>query len=238
MHSSKGIAPIIFDLDDTLIKNSVYFRQVKAIIAESLCLFIPTLSESCCISKFDEVEISNIKSGKKPGHDNFRISLMQASIELAGYTFFEKKLYSLVEFQIAKLSTMPVEFIEGVENVIQTLHARGHKLFILSKGNQKEQEQKLRNSGISEYFTGVSFVEKKDVECYEAFTVSQKIDCGNAYMVGNSPKSDINPAKTAGLRTIFIGNSNTWSFEQEEILVKEPKTIVLNSINDIIDLEL
>ena len=37
------------------------------------------------------------------------------------------------------------------------------------------------------------------------------------WMVGNSPKSDINPALAAGLNAVFVPHDNTWILEHEEL---------------------
>jgi putative hydrolase of the HAD superfamily len=36
-------------------------------------------------------------------------------------------------------------------------------------------------------------------------------------MIGNSPKSDINPALAAGLHAVFIPHGDTWVLEHEEL---------------------
>jgi putative hydrolase of the HAD superfamily len=36
-------------------------------------------------------------------------------------------------------------------------------------------------------------------------------------MIGNSPKSDINPALEAGLHAVFVPHGNTWILEHEEL---------------------
>jgi putative hydrolase of the HAD superfamily len=36
-------------------------------------------------------------------------------------------------------------------------------------------------------------------------------------MIGNSPKSDINPALAAGLHAIFVPHGDTWILEHEEV---------------------
>jgi putative hydrolase of the HAD superfamily len=36
-------------------------------------------------------------------------------------------------------------------------------------------------------------------------------------MVGNSPKSDINPALAAGINAVFVPHDNTWILEHEEV---------------------
>jgi putative hydrolase of the HAD superfamily len=37
------------------------------------------------------------------------------------------------------------------------------------------------------------------------------------WMIGNSPKSDINPALEAGLHAVFVPHHNTWMLEQGEL---------------------
>jgi putative hydrolase of the HAD superfamily len=38
-------------------------------------------------------------------------------------------------------------------------------------------------------------------------------------MVGNSPKSDINPALGAGINAVFVPHDDTWILEHEELSV-------------------
>jgi putative hydrolase of the HAD superfamily len=51
-------------------------------------------------------------------------------------------------------------------------------------------------------------------------------------MVGNSPRSDINPALEAGIGAIHVPHSNTWHLEHEEIAEPE-QVIVLNSFGEL-----
>jgi putative hydrolase of the HAD superfamily len=36
-------------------------------------------------------------------------------------------------------------------------------------------------------------------------------------MIGNSPRSDINPALATGLNAVYIPHPQTWHLEQEEV---------------------
>ena len=36
-------------------------------------------------------------------------------------------------------------------------------------------------------------------------------------MIGNSPKSDINPALECGLNAVFVPHAHTWGLEKQEI---------------------
>jgi len=46
-------------------------------------------------------------------------------------------------------------------------------------------------------------------------------------MVGNSPKSDVNPALAAGLHAVFIPHGNTWILEHEEVAAAPPSQQLL-----------
>lgn len=230
MHTIIDLPALMFDLDDTLIKNSIYFREVKLNIANHLKAIDGSLDVESSIAKFDQIELGNIKAGRKPGHENFRVSLMQACYELLSYNFYHQKLYLIIDFQIQRLAYRPTELIEGAEETIRELKKRGHKLFVFSKGNPKEQEQKLIATGIYELFDNVIFVPKKVPEAYVEFINKNNISKDNIYMIGNSPKSDINPAKNAGLKTIYIKSNDTWNAENELILEKDPITISIDSI--------
>ena len=36
-------------------------------------------------------------------------------------------------------------------------------------------------------------------------------------MIGNSPKSDINPALEAGINAVFVPHEHTWRLEHEDV---------------------
>ena len=42
------------------------------------------------------------------------------------------------------------------------------------------------------------------------------------WMIGNSPKSDINPALAAGLNAVFVPHDQTWILEHEEVAEAPP----------------
>jgi putative hydrolase of the HAD superfamily len=43
------------------------------------------------------------------------------------------------------------------------------------------------------------------------------LDPERAWMIGNSPKSDINPALEVGINAVFVPHPHTWSLEHEEV---------------------
>jgi putative hydrolase of the HAD superfamily len=57
-------------------------------------------------------------------------------------------------------------------------------------------------------------------------------------MIGNSPKSDINPALAAGLNAIFLFNNDTWILEHASIDTAPPgqQLIELDSFAKLCDI--
>ena len=46
-------------------------------------------------------------------------------------------------------------------------------------------------------------------------------------MIGNSPKSDINPALGAGFNAVFVPHDNTWVLEHEEVSAAENSRLLV-----------
>jgi putative hydrolase of the HAD superfamily len=52
------------------------------------------------------------------------------------------------------------------------------------------------------------------------------MDPSRTWMIGNSPKSDINPALEAGLNAVFVPHAHTWILEKQEIRNGGPGTLL------------
>jgi len=110
----------------------------------------------------------------------------------------------------------PIELIAGVEETLEYLSLR-HDLTLFTKGNPEEQKLKLDRSGLAIYFGHTAIVKEKDAESYAALIQGRKLARERTWMVGNSPKSDINPALEAGINAVFVPHEHTWRLEHEEV---------------------
>jgi putative hydrolase of the HAD superfamily len=63
----------------------------------------------------------------------------------------------------------------------------------------------------------VEVLPEKNDAAYRALAHLHECDHGRTWMIGNSPKSDINPALAAGLNAIFIPHGATWVLEHEVV---------------------
>jgi putative hydrolase of the HAD superfamily len=87
----------------------------------------------------------------------------------------------------------------------------------MTKGNQAEQADKLARSGLESYFLAVEIVAEKDAASYREVIERHELSPHNTWMIGNSPKSDINPALAAGLNAVFLFHKDTWVLEHAEL---------------------
>lgn len=125
----------------------------------------------------------------------------------------------------------PIELLDGVAETLPRL-GRRFRLLLLTKGDRAAQEGKLARSGLEHYFDGVHVVPEKDAEVIQGLLARYELRPEQTWMIGNSPRSDINPALEAGISAIHIPHSNTWTFEQEAIAHPE-RVVVLNSFGEL-----
>jgi len=209
------IAPgqdLIFDLDDTLIENNIHFeRAIESFID---AVEHADLSRDAARAVFNEVErVNTLAHGY--GSLVFSRSLGDAYRRLATRDGDEAELARIEALGLAILE-QEIELIPHVETTLAEL-ARRHTLTILTKGQREEQALKVERSGLERYVHHVEVVAEKDADAYRAILATLGVDPGRAWMIGNSPKSDINPALAVGMGAVFIPHDHTWALEHEEV---------------------
>ncbi len=115
-----------------------------------------------------------------------------------------------------KIMSQPIEMIEGVPETLDYLAMR-HDLTLFTKGHPEEQKLKVDRSGLGVYFGHTAIVREKDAPTYAALVAERRLDPKRTWMIGNSPKSDINPALAAGLNAVFIPHDRTWHLERTDL---------------------
>ena len=110
-----------------------------------------------------------------------------------------------------------------------------HELILLTKGQTEEQQNKIDTSGLSHHFRSIHIVTEKNVDTYRWLVAQESLEPADSWMIGNSPKSDINPARLAGLNAVFIPNANTWVLEHEDVDPQDPGVLRLDRFIDLLD---
>jgi putative hydrolase of the HAD superfamily len=219
---------LVFDADDTLWENNIYFEQAFERFVEFLNH--STLSAQQIRAVLDEIEIVN-NSIYGYGSINFARNLSECYQRLAERKIEAPDLKYVMEFG-RQLLHHPMEVIDGVPETLQYLSQR-HHLLLFTKGNPEEQKLKLDRSGLAHYFAQAVIVKEKDALAYRKLVRENKLDPVRTWMIGNSPKSDVNPALEVGLNAVFIPHAHTWTLERQEILHGDGRLLVLENFRQI-----
>jgi putative hydrolase of the HAD superfamily len=218
---------LVFDADDTLWENNVLFNQA---IADYIAwLAHPTLDADAIRALLLDIERANA-AAHGYGSRVFLRSLHDCFEHL-----FARPATAAEQEQIHALARALVEHrIELVPGVSETLAelADRHTLRLLTKGDPEEQQAKIDASGLAHHFASTSIVPEKDAATYRALTAELGLDPVTTWMIGNSPKSDIAPARAAGWRAVFLPNDNTWELELTE-LAPDPGVLELRSFTEL-----
>ncbi len=203
---------LVFDADDTLWQNNVLFERVVEDYLDWLAH--PTLDRGEIRSILDDVEAANARSSGY-GARAFLANLAETFQRLHARPVKPEEQQE-IEQLAAALLRHDIELMPGVADVLEQLGSR-HDLYLLTKGDRTEQERKIAASGLMHHFLAVRIVPEKDAAVYRALAAEHRLDPGRTWMIGNSPKSDILPARAAGLYAVHIPHDQTWVLEQAEL---------------------
>jgi putative hydrolase of the HAD superfamily len=201
---------LFFDADDTLWENNIYFERAIAAFISYLDHRVHTREEVReHLNTCERATIAEHGYGLK----SFRRSLIRCFEQLSDGPVTPEKHARIVSFA-ESIAGQDIELLPDVEETLRALAER-HRLILVTKGNGEEQHDKLQRSGLGELFEGVEVPPEKNASMYRGLLERYGSDARNTWMIGNSPKSDINPALQAGLNTIFIAHDFTWVLEHE-----------------------
>jgi putative hydrolase of the HAD superfamily len=210
--SIRGRQHLIIDADDTLWENNIYFERAF----EQFCDFLAhsSMLPAEVRAVLDEIETVNSKVHGY-GTANFARNLTECYHRLVERDAGAEDLPRIMSFT-EQILHHPIELIPGVEETLEYVSLR-HDLTLFTKGNPEEQKLKLDRSGLAIYFGHTAIVKEKDATSYAALIHERRLDTATTWMIGNSPKSDINPALEAGLNAVFVPHEHTWRLEHEEV---------------------
>jgi putative hydrolase of the HAD superfamily len=218
---------LLIDADDTLWENNIFFEK-------TIDHFISQLEHLGYTREYirhilNETERRNIRQHGY-GVRSFRRSLEDTYMKLAGNSA-RREMVKEIERMAAELEATPPHILDGVPETLAYL-AKHHRLILLTKGEPAEQAAKVERSGLQSYFDAIEIVLEKDSGTYERMIEQFKIVKSHGWMVGNSPRSDINPALQMGLNAVFIPHSATWELEKTELESGAGKLLILSTFRD------
>lgn len=210
---SDGALNLIFDADDTLWDSNIHFLEAEAAFVETLGR-AEVIDDRAIRAAMRRHELRIIEShgyGRRP----YLIALHRVAEELA-----HPRHHGNLRAEVARIGERLIdrhcELLPGVAATLGELAGR-HRLLLFTKGDPGEQLRKLDRSGLRPLFSRVGVPVEKASSNYFLLIAQAGLDPSSTFMIGNSPRSDINPALQAGLRAVFIPHPHTWELEHEEL---------------------
>jgi putative hydrolase of the HAD superfamily len=221
---------LIIDGDDTLWENNVHFEQA----IEDFIDFLDhsALRREQVRASLDEIERLNSRVHGY-GSAAFARNLRETYERLAERELRPDDLDHVMQLG-RRILNVELELLPGVAETLAYLRPR-HRLFLFTKGEMEEQRLKVQRSGLADQFEQVVVTKEKDVAGYRDLIRAHAVDAGQAWMIGNSPRSDIIPALEAGLRAVYIPHPHTWRLEQADIPVQDRRVLTLQSFPQLRD---
>ncbi|QNI38520.1 HAD family hydrolase [Edaphobacter sp. 4G125] len=203
---------LLIDADDTLWENNIYFER-------AITSFISYLDHKRHTPVEIREHLNHCEHATIAAHGyglrSFRHSLIACFEQISGSPVTNEQHHRILEFTKA-IDQHEIELLPHVSETLAELSTR-HRLILVTKGDHTEQTGKLQRSGLASHFNAVEVLPEKHNEAYLALAANHRCDAVRTWMIGNSPRSDINPALSAGLHAVFIPHSFTWVLEHETV---------------------
>jgi putative hydrolase of the HAD superfamily len=203
---------LLIDADDTLWENNIYFERAISSFISYLNHRVYTAEQVReHLNRCEHITITTHGYGLH----SFRRSLITCFEELSDAPITPEKHHRIVSFA-QSIADQEIELLPAVAETLADLATR-HRLILVTKGDHTEQTDKLRRSGLAPHFSAIEVLPEKHHDAYLSLAGHHGCDAVTTWMIGNSPKSDINPALRAGLHAIFIPHDFTWVLEHETV---------------------
>ena len=158
------------------------------------------------------------KAEIKKAHPEYKNDV-DIKVEKVFKKLFENKGVEVTDKEILDIcamfrcySTKYIRLYDGVIDLLDTLKAKGKKIYLLSNAQRSFTMNELNMLGLTPYFDGIFISSDKEV-CkpspyfYNGLVEEYSLDKKECVMIGNDYKADINGSKRAGMKSLYIHQS-------------------------------
>lgn len=224
------ITTLGFDADDTLWENMHFFRMTEGQFARLLNDY----------ADHDHIEKTLLDTERRNiklygyGIKGFTLSMIETALDVTNDKVGAGVIRGIIELA-HDMYSHPINPLPKVEETLQKL-AGQYRMIVITKGDLFDQERKLAQSGLGEYFDGIEIVSEKRRYTYESIFGQHAEGVENAVMIGNSVKSDILPALEAGSWAIHVPHHTTWAIEHADSPNGHERFHVVQDIGEVPDI--
>lgn len=201
-----------FDADDTLWDCQSAFDNVE----RDYCrLLAPWGSEAEISEQLFQTEKANMPS-LGYGVKAFTLSLVENAVRVSDGKISGTEVAKILSLgrTLLNLPAKPLKGVtEGLRQLRSMKQSRDYSMVVFTKGELQDQENKLKRSGLSGFFDDVVIVADKTEEAYRQLCRRFSVGPNELIMVGNSFKSDVEPALSIGAWAVHIPYHVMWRLE-------------------------
>ena len=226
----KDIRVIAFDADDTLWDCQSHFEEVENHLYSLIAPYCENPKHELFLT--ESGNMADLGYGCKA----FTISIIETALHIAGNDLSATQLKELLA-HCKQLLHLPATPLPEVEQTLKTLRSRlegERKMVVFTKGELQDQENKLKRSGLLDYFDDVEITSDKSQREFLDLCEHQQIHPSELLMIGNSLKSDIAPALAIGAWAIHIPFHVTWQLEHSDDIDHE-RLIKISRFSEILN---
>ena len=211
------LTTIAFDADDTLWHNEQFFRLTQDRFTDLLADYTDGDHLAERLLAAERCNLGHYGYGVK----GFVLSMIETAIEVTDRAVPAAVIQEIIEEGRAMLQH-PIQLLAHAEHTVTELADR-FRVLLITKGDLMDQERKLAQSGLGDLFDGVEIVSEKDAQTYARIFARHGTDPDRAMMVGNSLKSDVNPAIATGAWGVHVPHDLTWALEHATAPANHPR---------------
>ena len=219
-----------FDADDTLWVNEPLYRETEKKFCAILESYLPENETNQELFKTEMQNLALYGYGAK----SFILSMIETATRISGNKVTANEINKIIEIGKAQLN-LPIELLDGVEMVLQKLQPH-YKLILATKGDLLDQEQKLKKSGLINYFHHIEIMSDKKEKNYRKLVDHLDIKPEDFVMIGNSIKSDILPVINIGAKAIYVPYHTTWQHENDHDETDNSKFVTVEKLAEILNI--
>ena len=212
------IKVIAFDADDTLWDCQSHFEEVENHLYGLIAPYCEDPKHELFLT--ESGNMADLGYGCKA----FTISIVETALRIAGNDLSATQLKDLLAHSKSLLH-LPATPLPEVESTLKELRERidGQKMVVFTKGELQDQENKLKRSGLLDYFDDVEITSDKSQREFLALCEHQQIHPSQLLMIGNS-----------GAWAIHIPFHVTWQLEHFDDIDHE-RLIKISKFSEILN---
>lgn len=224
---------IIFDGDDTLWQTQILYDQAKERFYS--LMNDQGFDHQTVSTKLNEIDLKNTKTF---GFSKQRFP--HSMKEVYEYFCVTKSMVAdpvilerVYEIGISPFQSTP-QLMDDAKEVLKTLK-KSFSIYLYTGGDPDVQTSKIQELELTQYFKAIYICDRKTEIELKNILEEQSLNVDRVWMIGNSLKSDINPALRLGVKCIWV-QSHTWEYDNEVLLeTNVPKVDALWQIPAIIN---